>query len=1200
MLILYIVTALFKAVDGSGAIWRWILRKLVRIVFGLSAILLSNAMLLTAQSTQSTILGTVRDASGAVVPAARVVITNADQASSTGYVTDANGDFQAQDLPPGTYQVQVTKTGFETKLIESLGLGARQQLRVDVTLIVGASQQEVTVNASNAGAIETETASISSTLNTQNVMNLPANFRASGSTSPLNLIQAMPGVQPDSGPGTTTPTANGSPTINFSVQGGQPFQTETSVDGISTQNVRNNTPLSDAFPSAESVAEMRVDGVSNNAEFGQAGEVTTVTKSGANQVHGALFWYHQNRALDAVAYGTPVDASGKAEKPEKIGNDFGVSAGGSVVIPHLYDGHDRTFFFGTYEGFRFPRQSTIQDLVPTQLMQQGDFSQEVPDAPLFDPYTGGIYANNVVSPINPSAVPFQSLFPLPNVGNYQTIAAAEAGAGYNYAANRNSSYNSNQFDARIDQRFNEKLQGFARYTFKDLTLLSPQDLNVQSVTDFDNYRILASSLIYTITPNLLNEFRFGFTSEANGLRNALNGQPYTAAAGFDPVQPNYPADGGTEIYFPNLTTLAAGNVGQTSQSHLFEYTDNLTWTKGKHTFKYGGDVRTLQTITTLGTYGMTNVEVFAFTGQITGALLGGAPPAATQFADYLAGAPVETQYYTLVPKNDGRSIYYGFYGQDEWKPTSNLTVSYGLRYEYHPAYHDEEGSIGNFDPNSGSVIYPVGHQSQLDPTFLASFDACGYGPPSTPYASCTPVLSSSQAGLPSSLRKSQKDRILPRFGFAWRPFSDDKTAVRGGFGVYNATLLGNIFFSLTNSLQGASLVYQNSFGPDGLAYAWPQTSPISGSTSPVYGSANFNTGNQINWKDPYSMQWNLSVDHEFQGNIGTRISYIAMKTDDLVWGPNLNDMSLSSTTPAQQRPLTDRPFPNWGTVNTRLNGAQATYESLQLEANHRFQHGFTFESAYTWAKNLADNQGPDTTSFVPENGGLYSTYLNNRELDFGNVYGTRRQRWVNSSVYELPIGHGRMFGAGMNRLEDAVLGGWQVSNIFLLQTGPYLTAFIPGEDADPSGTGSGVLYGRDQHPDVVGNIRPAHPNRTQWVNPNAFACPSNSGYTASSYAGNPCGVGVTSNPIGRFGTESVGDIEGPGTVNWSAGLSKLLAISESVHLRAEGTFTNVLNHTNLNDPNLDITNPSFGKITSARGSDFGGNRTGQVSLRLEF
>jgi len=585
-----------------------------RIITAVISLLVPS--ILWAQSTQSTLLGTAKDASGAIIPSAQVVVTDTEKGTSASYITDSSGDFQAPNLSPGRYQVEVTKPGFQTKLIEGITLTARQELRVDVTLAVGSTVQQVTVNAGTVGAIETETPSVAATLNTQSVMSLPANFRASGSTSPLNLIQTLPGVQPDTGPGTTTPTANGSPTINFSVQGGMPFQTETSVDGISTQNMRNNQPLSDAFPSTDSVAEMRVDGVNNNAEFGQAGEVTTVTKGGTNQVHGGLFWYHQNRALDAVAYGTPIDAAtGQAEKPQKIGNDFGASVGGPVDIPHVYDGHDKTFFFGTYEGFRFPRQSTIQNLVPTQQMLQGNFSDEVPY--LLDPYTFGLYSGATVNPINDSAKPFLSLFPTPNVGNYTTLSDAVAGTGYNYAQNRDSSYHSNQFDARVDQRVNDKLQGFARMTLKDVNLLSPQDLNVQSVTNFDNYRILASSLVYSLTPNIVDEFRFGLTFEHNGLRNSLNGKPYTVAAGFDAAGADEPIDGATEIYFPGLTTLAAGNINSTSMSHLFQFADNLTWAKGRHTFKYGTDIRRLQSLTTLGAYDINNVAVFAFTGQIT-------------------------------------------------------------------------------------------------------------------------------------------------------------------------------------------------------------------------------------------------------------------------------------------------------------------------------------------------------------------------------------------------------------------------------------------------------------------------------------------------------------------------------------------------------------------------------------------------------
>lgn len=442
---------------------------------------------------------------------------------------------------------------------------------------------------------------------------------------------------------------------------------------------------------------------------------------------------------------------------------------------------------------------------------------------------------------------------------------------------------------------------------------------------------------------------------------------------------------------------------------------------------------------------------------------------------------------------------------------------------------------------------------------------------------------------------------MPRLGLAWRPFNDGRTAVRSGFGMYNTTLLGDSFFAMTDTLQAATLTYNNLQGSPYYppTYMWPQTSPGSGTITPAYGSASFTSANQIDWKNPYSMQWDLSADREFRGNIGMRVSYIGMRTNHLVWAGNENIMPYSSTTKALSRPLTDRPFPNWNSIIVRLNGAQALYNALQVEANRRFEHGLTFQTTYTWAKNLADNLGTAASGFVGENGN-YASNMHNRSLDYGNVYGTRRQRWITTGVYELPVGRGRSFGTNMKRPADAIVGGWQLSGVFLLQTGPYMTAYIPGGSADPSGTGSGALYSLSQRPDVIGQVVPANRTRTQWLNKSAFACPSNTGYTSSSYAGNACGVGVTSNPIGRFGNESAGSILGPGTVNLSLGLNKQFVIADNVRLRAEGTFTNALNHSNLNDPNLDITSPSFGKITSARGSDFGGGRTGQVSMKIEF
>ena len=1161
----------------------------IRMLVIVFAGLLMEGASLQAQSTQGSIIGTVRDSSGAVLAAAQVQVTNQDSSTQHTAATNPKGAYQVLNLEPGRYRVQVTAPGFGMNTEENLQLSARQELRVDVVLQVDNVKQEVTVNAAADGAITTDTPSIAASLDAREVLSLPANYRGAGSTSPLNVIQALPGVQADSGPFPPTPTASGTPSINFSIQGGLPSQSETSVDGISAQNVLSNVPLSDAFPSAESISEIRVDGVANNAEFGQPGEITTISKSGTNQLHGAGFWYFQNSGFDAKPFGSIV-------KPKKVGNDYGGSLGGPVVIPHLYDGHDKTFFFGTFEGFQYPQAETLQWLVPTDLMKQGNFSQE---PALKNPY-GGTYTNNTLPSISPAAQAFLKLFPSPNYGNTTSVAAAEAGAGYNYITNLPNNYSSNQFDARLDHYFGQKALLFGRYTWKDISLLSPNNLLVPESTLYDRYRILVTSFSYNFTPQLINEFRFGFTLEAYGKSNSFNGASITNAAGFEGVGPSYPFNGITELNFTNLTSLDAARLTDNSAGRLFQYNDNLTWVRGAHTMKFGVDVRYVRAAPPTSFYGADNYGTFTFNGMFTG----------NEFADFLLGTPYQSEVDNLPGEYGGQTTTYAAFAQDNWKVTNNFTAVYGIRYEIHPPYYDPNGDIGNFDtsvPLSGRAIYPAGHANILAPGFLADFNACPTAGVNNPYATgqaengapCTPVVSNVQAGLPAGLRNYPKLRFSPRIGFAWRPFGNDSTAVRAGFGVYNITTLGSGYDSMTAALQANTRVFTNTLTPNGPQFQWPSTNGGGVAISPpVYGTAYFGTGNSVNWKDPYSMQWDLSIDHDFGKGIGTRISYIGMKTDDLVWGPDANNMSYSSTTPAEQRPLSDRPFPNWGIINMRDTGAQASYHSLQLEASRRLSNGLEFNSAYTFAKNLADNAGTNPTAFATENGGR-ATYSRDQRLDYGNVYGTRRSRWITTSTYDLPFGRGRMFGSGMNRFEDAAFGGWRLSNIFLWQSGPFLTPYIPGGDADPSGTGSGVITGRAQHPDRIGSGVPHDRTRNAWVDANSFVCPTNN-INNLTYAGNACTVGVSSNPIGRFGTSSVGDVEGPGTVNLSSGLSKVFTITEGLRLRAEGTFTNVLNHANLADPNLNFTNGNFGKITAARGSDFAGSRTGQISMRLEF
>ena len=1133
----------------------------------------------TGQSTQGTILGTVRDTSGSVIASADIKITSIEEGASRTGASNELGDYLASNLKPGRYRIEVQKAGFKLGVHNDVQLLARQELREDFVLVVGEVTQTVEVNDSAAGTINTETPAITGSFDSAEVLELPANYRANGSTSPLILVQSLPGVQPDS-------------SGKFSIQGGLPFMSETSVDGISTQNVTNNNPLSDAWPSAETITELRVDGVSNNAEFGQPGAVTSISKSGTNDYHGGLFWYHQNRALDALAYG-------QTTKPQRIGNDFGVTGGGPVRFPHLYDGHNRTFFFGTYEGFRFPRGEAIQNTVPTSAMRGGDFSNVYDSkgnhiAPLNNP-NGGTYGYQLSS-ISPIAQKLLALYPLPNAASTPITVAGGFDSSTNYIQNVDNSYNSNQFDIRGDEYVGKKWQIFGRFSWKNISVANPTELLLPSSNFVNQYRMLVASATYNFRANLINEFRFGFTRNNNGNTNPFNGQAFAQTLGINGIgSNNLYFNGVTELDFNSVTSLNADRLSSISKSNVFQYTDTLSWIKGRHTMKFGMDIRHVQAVTPLGFNGADNYGTFDF---------GSALFTGNDFADFLLGIPSTSFYDTVSQDNDGRSIYYNFYGQDTFQVTPKFTLSYGLRYEFHPGYQDAAGDIGNFDPSvplSGRVVYPDGKSSLLNPGFLANFNACpnlgSTQGPAVNGAPCTPVLSASQAGLPNSLRTTDKLRFMPRLGLAYRPFNNDRTVFRAGAGMYNVTTLGSIFYALTGTIQAGTQTFPNQESSSGPAYQWPAyTAGGSGYGAPQYGTDYFGTANDIHFHDPLAYQWNISADHEFAGGVALRASYIGLRTNHLVWAPSYNDMGYSSTTSALDRPLTDRPFPNWGILNDRHSSANSLYNSFQLEARRRFRNGLTFNSTYTLAKNMADNQAHQQ-SFADENGGSRATYYGDRSIDYGEVYGTRRHRWITTALYDLPFGRGKQFGKNWNKFAESVLGGWRLSNIFLWQSGAFITPYFSG--GDPSGTGSGIIDGRQQYPDRVGNWVPANQNAQQWIVPGSFVCPGDPSWTP----GSPCNIGDSSGtlpPIGRFGSSRPGSVTGPGMVNLSTGLSKQFAFTERLRLKAGASFTNILNHANLADPNLNIASGGFGQISAARGSDFGGYRTGQVFLRLDF
>lgn len=1100
-----------------------------------------------AQSTFGSILGTVSDSTGGRMAGITVTVTNQLEDISRALTTDEFGNYEALNLKAGVYSVKVEAPGFKMFLQKDLQLVARQALRVNVTMEVGQISESVNVTAT-APVVTTDTGTIASSFESTQVLSIPSNYRGAGSTSPVRVLAFQPGVNSDNGTG-------------YSVQGASPTQTEYSVDGISTVSVRSNGVQAEIFPSAEGIAEMKVQGVGNNAEYGQVGDITTTSRGGSNAFHGALFEYLQNSAMDAKAYGA-------ATKPVKTANTFGGSLGGPIK-------KNKAFFFATFEDMQYRTGSSLQATVPTAAQRTGDFSNE--SYTIKDPFTGQAFAGNKIpaNRLNPVATNLLKYYNLPNYGN--TVKQASS----NYRTAAGAPINSWQWDTRIDYTLSNSQSLFGRISWKNMDSVTPLVYKLPNTTGTNQSRSLVVSHVYAMRSNLVNEFRFGFSIGNTQTKYGFDGRQITKEIGL-----NSPAEltfnGTPNFSFSSGTSSFGYSKEGFNFQHSYQWNNNTTWTFGRHAIKFGTDIRRLRVQTNLGFTGSDNYGNTSYDGRFSGRDLG----------DFLLGLPYASSYASVNMDNDGLSWHYAFYAQDSFKVSPKLSLEYGLRWELHPPFDDMNGNITNFDrtvPVTGRVIIPSS-QSAKDitaPGFLLSINAC----PAAAYQGipCTPFLTAKEAGWPEGLRDTQWKSFNPRFGFAWRPFGDTKTVIRGSAGRYTMMVLGGVYYGITGIHASDVREYTNSISGGIPSFQLPNiTSGGSGIKNPTMGAAYFGTAEDRNFKDPYSYQWNLSVERDLGWNTGFRVSYIALRSLQMPWAPDLNQPK-PSTTPYAQRPLTDRPFPYWSRLYSYDTGANAHYHSMQTELNHRMRDGLTFTTAWTWAKNIGDGNGPASTGWAGAAGGGRVTNSLDRAADKGNMAMTRRHRWSTSLFYDLPFGKGRKFANSLGRVPNAIIGGWQVASIVLVQTGTYLTPTFSG--GDPSGTNASARG--SQRPDRVGDGNLDNPTASAWFDRSAFVCP---GRTAGASDQFSCNV----TPIGRFGNSGTGILVGPGTVNLSMGLSKYFTINDKVKLRAEGTFTNLPNHPNLADPATAITSISFGVITSARGGDSGGNRVGQMSLRLEF
>ena len=1138
---------------------------------------------LHAQSTFGTILGTVQDASGAVVPGATVTLVNTGTTAQRVVTSDAGGDFTFSNIDVGQYSLTIVAAGFEKYSLPDISLTARESRHIEAKLQLGAANQTMIVTAQAENVITTEVSNLAETKMGEELVNLPVAIysRSTGSTSPISTLTTEAGVQTDD-------------SGNLSVMGTTPALLSVTVDGISSVGVEYSGPINEMFPSFNSIEEIRVSESNNNAEFSGVADITTVSKAGTNLFHGGVFENHENTVLNA---GDPFTGT----TPKIIMNDFGGTLGGPVTIPHLYNGKDRTFFFASYEGLRLPRETPIVTSVPSLAMRGNGTGYADLTSYLAGQGISNIYEPDGVTPVNPSMVPIspiaanllQYLMPAPNYGSPDSYVN-------NFRENFPSPISTNQGDVRLDQTITSKQSIFARFSYKNRQITAAPDTSctynfcqsagsplqgAYNLPEIDEGLTVAYN--YVFTPKLLNEFRGGYNAQHTSTNQFYSTSQLLQQTGLSVPQPNLAWAEAPQVIINGFMATGGGDP-TTQRSQIVQLLDNVTWTKGRHTFKFGGDFKRLTDFDT-NVFGNYSSGWYVFDGSSAVGSAIGEP-----YTSFLEGYPDYTEAATInKPEMDGVGYSYAVFAQDDWKITPNLTLNLGLRYELHPPLKEQQYNTAFFLPDyagQGTDGTPVTGAVVVPNSTAVGFESTDFVNAIAP----TPTLTAKQAGLPATLRYTDKNDWGPRLGFAWRPYGNDKTVLRGGWGRFIETPLG---FSLVSGWAVSASyvgVFNQGYQADGVTPQLSFSNPFPPQTpGSATGTAGFYYAFPIHYKDPSVQEWNLTVEQDLGHGLGMRLSYTGNHGSNLETMVDLNQVPANTTgyynnegtAVAANDCVTDggltvadhRPYPCWSVIQSVENLAESNYNSATVEVSRHSGKGLTFDASYVFTRDISDAAGATPNAFV-SSGGNFLTDRFHPGLDYGNVAYDRKHRFLATYLYDLPFGKGQRWLSTSSAL-NALVGDWHVGGVTVLQSGPFLTPFQATND--PAGTNILTTVGQTRA-DIVPHqeLYAEHRNITQWLNPNAFAIPAeNRGY---------------------FGTASVGSVVGPGTAIFSLSLRKDFALRERTRFEFSAEAANVFNHRNYEPPNMQLDSGAFGQIPELQTAEGAGPRNLQLSGRISF
>jgi hypothetical protein len=954
--------------------------------------------------------GRVLDSSGAAIPGAHIELTATATSIHQQTISSASGDFLFTNLNPGSYSLDVTATGFQHLRRTGVTVILGQTINVDLALIAGGGQQSITVNA-DVPLLQTETSNIETNIPGTTVVAMPLNSR-----NFIQLSTLAPGVELP--PGTLLPRING----------GRPRTNEYLYDGISALQPEPGQVA--FFPALDDIEEFTIEADNVSAEFGRfnGGVVNVATRSGSNSIHGSLFEFFRNEALNARNY---FAAGAPARKPEYRRNLYGATLGAPIL-------HDRLFFFGDYQGIKALIGRTVISTIPTLNERQGIFTGV---SHIYNPATttvvGGVnvrkeFVNDVITtPFDPAAAALLARFP--------TLTNLTAAAN-NYSRTANDADHQNQFDVRVDGAIGTHDRSFGRYSyFSDVEqpvtplpdgsgLITGSVIGTGGVVGLSN--VLGQQAVFnethTFTPHLLNDLRLGYTRRGNTIDGPTLANTASTALGI----PGIPTNAAFNNALPLFTFTGFQQLGPSAstfsayQTAVWQLLNSVVYTRGRHAFKAGIDFRWYQ----LNTVSPPNpTGSFAFT--TTGTDQQGVTNSGNSIASFLLGQVDTFQIDLQTAKIRPRAHILEYFVEDNWRATERLTLNIGARWTLH---------FPSTEKNNQGAVFNLSTQQ---------LDYLGVG------------------GYPTHARELHWSNVAPRLGFAF--LVTPKTVVRSGFGIVFIDQSGITTPFTTPQfpfIQSVTQKTQDSVNAAFTLSGGPSVAPIPLNPAAGLGQSVYTVNRTAG--SGYSQQWNLAVQRAITNNLSVDVAYVGSHIVHVgIPDSNLNQLtvaqlaqgpSLLATTPNPyygQLPISSsiggktvtnaqllKPYPRFLNVATyRNNSGTTNYNGLEAKVEQRLNHGIYLLFAYTHSKLIDDASSVFSTTVLssPNSSSLIAADTFRPYLERDSSSGDMPNVLSFSAIYNLPAGHGHRFAS--SGIGNAALGGWALNTIFQMQSGMPVT-----------------------------------------------------------------------------------------------------------------------------------------------------------------